>query len=398
MSVDRREFLGALAVPFLVPGSQTAPLYDLVVKGGHVIDPDQGLSAVRDVAVSGTRIARVAPDIPAPTARRTIGATGLIVTPGLIDVHVHVYDGVASVAAVADDTSLARGVTTVVDAGSAGATTFQGFRKYIIAPSRTRIYAALNISTVGLTMLNELEDLSLVDPKAAVAVVTAHRDSIVAIKVRLGSGLPHGQDLEVLRRARLASDESGVPLMLHIGGSSSPLDEILRVLRRGDMVTHTLREQPNGVIDAEGRVRDAFVAARERGVWMDVAHGSGNFSWATAERAAAQGWWPDTISSDLHARNTAGPVHDLATTLSKFLLLGLSLEEVVARASSGPAKVYRFPTGCGTLREGAEADVAAFRLSSEPFVFADSRKETRTGARGLVPEVTLRAGEPVGHL
>lgn len=392
---NRREFIAALTVPLVTFGRQSGPSYDLVIKGGRVIDPAQGLSAIRDVAISGSSIARIAAEIPATSARQVVAAVGNIVTAGLIDVHAHVYDGVAGVSAPADSASLATGVTTVVDAGSAGATTFPGFRRYIVTPSRTHIYAALNISSIGLTTLNELNDLSFVDAKAAAEVITANRDVIVAIKVRLTGNLPAGQDMEVLRRARAASDQGGVPLMVHIGGSSSPLDEIVGFLRKGDMVTHTLREQPNGVIDERGQVRHAFVAARERGVWMDVGHGSGNFSWPTAERAAAQGWWPDTISSDLHSRNTAGPVHDLATTLSKFLLLGLSLEQVIERATATPARIYPFRTGAGTLREGAPADIAIFRLSQEPFVFADSRKETRTGPRGLRPVMTFRAGARV---
>lgn len=386
----RREFLGAL--PALVLIGQAAARYDLLIKGGRVIDPAQGLSAAADVAVSGGAIARVAPDIPAASARQVIAAAGRIVTPGLIDVHVHVYEGVAAVAASADAASLAHGVTTVVDAGSAGATTFPGFRRYIVERSRTHVYAALNISTIGLTALDELSDLALVDPKAAAETIVANRDVIVAIKVRLGPNLPPGRDMEALRRARTASEQSGVPLMVHIGGSSSPLDEILAFMQRGDMVTHTLREPPHGVLDERGRVRQSFLDARARGVWMDVGHGSGNFSWATAERAATQGWWPDTISSDLHARNTGGPVHDLATTVSKFLLLGMTLEDAIARVTAKPAEIYRFAAGAGTLREGAPADVAVFGLSQEPFVFADSRKATRTGPRGLVPEMTFRSG------
>jgi dihydroorotase len=386
----RREFLGSLPAFAIV--AQATPPFDLLIKGGRVLDSAQALNTVQDVAISGSTIARVAADIPAANARQVVSASGLVVTPGLIDVHVHVYEGVAGVAASADATSLAHGVTTVVDAGSAGATTFPGFRRYIVERSKARIYAALNISTVGLTTLNELNDLSLVDPKAAAEVILANRDVIVAIKVRLGPNLPPGRDMEVLRRARAASDQGGVPLMVHIGGSSSPLDEIVGFLQRGDMVTHTLREQPNGVVDEQGRVRPAFLAARERGVWMDVAHGSGNFSWTTADRAAKQGWWPDTISSDVHSRNTSGPVHDLATTASKFLLLGMPLEQAIERVTATPARVYRFAAGTGTLRAGAPADIAVFRLSDDPFVFADSRKETRTGPRALVPEMTFRAG------
>ena len=423
MAHNRRQFLERLSVPLVslaspglaeaalvrrsangaratspgrsAEGANAAEVYDTLIKGGHVVDPAGGLSAVSDVAIAAGRIARVAPDLPAAGARRLVDASGRIVTPGLIDIHVHVFDAVAGVSMPADAGSLAHGVTTVVDAGSAGATTFPGFRKYIIEPSATRIYAAINISTIGLVTLNELTDLTLVDPAAAERVITANRDRIVAIKIRLTGALGAGQDLEVLRRARRASDATGVPLMVHIGGSPSPLREILASLKRGDVVTHVLREQPNGAIDAEGRVRESFLDARARGVVMDVGHGSGNFSWKTAELAAAAGWWPDTISSDLHSRNANGPVFDLATTMSKFMKLGMTLEETIARATAAPARLYPFPGGAGTLDEGAVADIAIFRLDQSRYVFTDSFKQTREGPRGLVPEATFRSGVKV---
>ncbi len=395
---DRREFLGLLSSIPLLSAARLRPLpaddhaYDLVIKGGHVIDPASGLSGVRDVAIREARIAAVAPDIPPSRARVLFDAAGRIVTPGLIDVHVHVFEGIAGVAMSADAGSLAHGATTVVDAGSAGATTFAGFRRYIVQPSVTRIYAALNISTIGLVSLDELSNPAFIDTKAAIETIEQNRDLIVAVKVRLTPALIGRRDLDVLQRARDVSDATGVPLMVHIGGSPSPLRDLLATLRRGDMVTHVLRERPHGVIDAGGRVRDEFQDARARGVVMDVGHGSGNFSWETAEAAAAQHWWPDTISSDLHSRNANGPVFDLATTLSKFLLLGLPLEQVVARATVAPAAIYPFPDGCGTLRPGAPADVAVFRFDDTSFTFTDSRRQTRVGKRGLIPDATFKQG------
>lgn len=402
---NRREFLGALsAIPFLGAGAgsprqdqdrPSAEPYDLLIAGGHVIDPAQKLSAAADVAIRGGTVAAVGPKLSGASTRDTLDARGLIVTPGLIDLHVHVYEGVAGVAMSADTGSLAHGVTTVVDAGSAGATTFPGFRRYIVEPAQTRIYSALNISTIGLVSLNELNDLAFVDPKAAARTIEANKDLIVAIKVRLTPNIPGTQDLECLRRAREASDASGVPLLVHIGGSHSPLKDILGLLRRGDLVTHVLREQPNGVIDAGGRVNAAFVDARERGIFMDVGHGSGNFSWATAEKAAAQDWWPDTISTDLHSRNVNGPVVDLPTTISKFMRLGLPLEEAIEKATAAPARVYPFPAGCGTLRPGAPADVALLRLEEGAFTLTDSRRQTRMSPRRLVPVATIRGGQRV---
>jgi dihydroorotase len=352
--------------------------YDLLVKGGKAVDPAQGLSAERDVAILGSKVVRVAANIPEGEARQVLNARGKIVTPGLIDIHVHVYEGVTTYGIPTDPNCIAKGVTTVVDAGSAGANTFPGFRKYVINVADTRVFALLNISVIGLTAdsedspYGELIDLRYADPKVAIRTIEKNRDVILGLKIRLDRDITGDHDIAALRLAREASDAVKLPLMVHIGDSYTPLKDILPMLNKGDVVTHCFRGEPGGILYTDGRIMPAVRSAVERGVHLDVGHGEGSFSFATAEKAMKQDVLPGTISSDLHHFDVDGPVFDLATTLSKFLHLGLTLEQVIERAATNPANVFGFPSGLGTLREGAEADVAVWTLSEGDFEFVDS--------------------------
>src|SRR5437867_5618689 len=264
---SRREFLRcslpsslvcAVAAGFedvLAAQSAPTPRYDLLIKGGRVIDPAQALSDERDVAVAGGRIARLDRDIPAREARQVLDARGKIVTPGLIDVHVHVYDGVAPLGIPADPNCIARGVTTVLDAGSAGAHTFPGFRKYVINVVDTRVYALLNISVVGQSTLSqdnqygELLNLGYANPKLAIRTMENNRDVILGVKIRLTRNIAGDHDLAALKLAREAADAVQLPLMVHIGGSYSPLKDILALLTKGDVITHSFRGAPGGILD-----------------------------------------------------------------------------------------------------------------------------------------------------
>lgn len=372
--------------------------YDLVVKGGRLIDPAQGISAPRDVAVSGTKVARVAESIPESEALHVLDAKDRIVTPGWIDIHVHVYDGVAPLGIPADPNCIAKGVTTVVDAGSAGAHTFPGLRKYVINVADTRVFALLNISVVGQSTLSqdnpwgELLDLRYANVDLAARTIERHRDVILGMKVRLTRNIAGDRDLEALRRARQAAEAAGVPLMVHIGGSASPIQEILKLLRPGDVITHSFRGGEGGILTGEGRVFDEVLEAVDGGVHLDIGHGAGSFSFDTAEAAMAQGLLPGTISSDVHQFNVNGPVFDLATTVSKFLHLGLSLEEAVARVTRNPSQVFGRLSELGALREGAEADIAVFELLDGRFDFVDALGGRRIGNRLLRPAATVKAG------
>jgi dihydroorotase len=413
-STTRRHFLRQAAVGSLVctltehfggllrAQGQATPRYDLLIKGGRVVDPSQKLSAVRDVAIAGAKVARIAETIDPAEARQTIDAAGRLVTPGLIDCHVHVYDGVGAYGIPVDPSCIARGVTTVLDAGSAGAHTFPAFRKHVINVADTRVYALLNISVVGLTTYSrdnpygELLELRYVNPKLAVRVIEQNRDAILGLKIRISEDITGERDLKVLGLAKEAADAARLPLMVHIGNSHSPLGAILGMLGKGDVVTHCFHGRANGILDDKGRVLAEVKAAVAKGVNLDVGHGAGSFSWDVAEKALKQDLLPGTISSDVHHFNVYGPVFDLATTLSKFLHLGLSLEQVIERATSNPGRVFGFPKGLGTLKEGTEADVAVFSLAEGDFTFVDAHGQKRRGQKKLVPVATVKAGRPYG--
>jgi len=419
-AIDRRDFLrrcseisavglgGAWYAPRLGdtscepdPGgarcASDAPPYDVVVSGGRLVDPAQDLDGLYDVGIRGGRVVTVAERIPRSEAERIVEAVDKIVTPGLIDCHVHVFDGVAQVGVQPDVVGIAKGVTTMVDGGSSGATTFPGFREYVARRARTRVFALLNIATPGMTVPNELADLDWVDPEAAARTIEANRDVIVGLKVRMLPGIPGGGDVEVMRRTREAADAAGVPIMVHIGGQTSPLSRILDFLRAGDVVTHALRRR-GSILAADGRVDPAVREAVARGVHLDVGHGRGNLDFDVAESVLAQGLRPTTISSDVHRGNVAGPVFGLPTTLTKFTTMGMSLPEAVAAASSAPAGIFDFGQELGTLRPGAVADVAVFERTEGAYQLTDSGGKIRAADHRLVPYAVLKAGRAYGSI
>jgi dihydroorotase len=372
-------------------------LHDIVISGGTVIDPASGLNALRDVAISGGRISEVASSVRAAAAATIIDATDRLVVPGLVDLHVHVYWGVADLSIEADPTCLGRGVTTVVDAGSAGANTFPGFRRSVVEASRGRVLAYLNISATGQIdpFLGELHDLRFADPERAAAVARANPDIVVGYKVRVSEMLAGPNGLAGLDRALEAGRATDLPVMVHIGGTPFDIEEVLDRLRPGDVVTHAYTGWRPGIVTDGGRVVPAAREARARGVRFDVGHGAGSFTWPIAEAAMADGFRPDTISSDLHRFNVAAPVHDLATTLSKFLLLGLSVDEVVAMATTAPAAALDRSEALGTLAVGAEADVTVLALEEGRFELTDSAGTMREARQRLVPVAVVRAGAPL---
>ena len=373
--------------------------YDLLITGGTVIDPASGLHDRRDVGIADGRIVAVAAGLSTSDTRDVVDATDRLVVPGLVDLHVHVYPGVADLSVEADPTCLGRGVTTVVDAGSSGANTFPGFRRHVVEASRGRVLAYLNISTTGQIdpFLGELHDLRFADPERAAAVARANSDVVVGFKVRVSEMLAGPNGLAGLDRALEAGRATGLPVMVHIGGTSFDIEEALDRLRPDDVVTHAYTGwNPGGILTDSGRVVAAAREARTRGVRFDVGHGAGSFTWRTAEAALADGFRPDTISSDLHRFNIAAPVHDLATTLSKFLLLGLSIDDVVAMATTAPAAALGpAGTGLASLAVGAAADVTILGLDEGRFDLVDSAGTSRSARQRLVPVATVRAGGSV---
>ena len=372
--------------------------YDLLIKGGTLIDPAQGIHAQKDVAFANSKVTEIGDDLPKTEAREIIDASGYLVTPGMIDLHVHVFYGVSHYGIHPDPTCLAKGATTVVDAGSSGADTFPGFRKYVIDVSETRILAQLNISSQGMISqeIGEFEIPEYANVDKACRVIEQHSDVILGVKVRLtkNSIVSKRSGMLPLHRAREAADAAGLPIMVHPQDAwCDSIDDILNVMRRGDILTHCFHGMKCGILDQHGQVRQSVHQAIERGVIFDVGHGAGSFSWDVVENAMSQGVDPQTISSDLHAYNVDGPVHDLATIVTKFLHLGMSIDDVISKVTSVPAQTVLMPDHIGTLRVGAWGDAVIFELRPGEFQLADTHGQIRTGHQKLDPIAIIKNGQ-----
>ncbi len=371
--------------------------YDLLIKGGMLADPAQGLSGERDVGFAAGRVAAVGECLDKDDGRAVIDAAGCVVTPGLIDLHVHVFAGVSHYGIEPDPTCLARGATTVVDAGSAGADTFPGFRKYVIDVSETRILAQMNVSSQGMLTeeIGEFEIPEYADVDKACRMIERHRDIVLGVKVRLTRNtiVSERSGMDPLYRAREAADAAGLPIMVHPQDAwCESIDDILNVMNGGDILTHCYHDYPCGILNGEGRIRDSVLEAIERGVVFDVGHGAGSFSWQIVEKALSQDVLPTTISSDLHIYNVNGPVYDLASVVTKFLHLGLSIEESISRVTSVPSAIIGMEGEVGTLSPGAFGDAVVFELREGDFRLEDSTGEVRTGKRNLVPVTVVKGG------
>ena len=371
--------------------------YDLLIKGGMLIDPAQHIHTHKDVAFADGVVAAVGDDLPGGEARKVLDASGRIVTPGMIDLHVHVFAGVSHYGIEPDPTCLAKGATTVVDAGSAGADTFPGFRKYVIDVSDTRIFAHLNISSQGMLTreIGELQILEYANVSKACEMIEQHRDVILGVKVRLtgNSIVSEEVGMQPLYRAREAADAAGMPIMVHPQGAwCGSIDDVLAVMRERDILTHCFHGRACGILDEQGRVRRSVREAMDRGVVFDVGHGAGSFSWGVVEQAMAQGIRPQTISSDLHIYNVNGPVYDLATVVSKFLHLGMTLDDAISRVTAAPAQILSMADQIGTLAPGAWGDAVIFELHEGQFHLMDSDGGVRIGREKLVPVTVVKSG------
>ena len=370
--------------------------YDLLIKQGHLFDPESGLVDVPlDIGISGDRIAKVAEEIFEEEAATVVDASDVCVSPGWIDLHVHVWDGVADLAIPGDPNCVGKGVTTAFDAGSAGADTYPGFQKYVIDVSATRIKAFLHVSSQGQLTKNigELTDLRYADVDRAIQMCEAHKEDIVGIKIRMSRNIVGENGKEGLKRAREVCEATGLPLMLHPNASPLSLADMLDEMRAGDVMTHCFHKSDTGVIDTDGKVRpEAVKAVEEDGILFDVGHGAGSFAFEVAEAALAQGLLPGTISSDLHKYNVNGPVYSLALTMSKFLHLGLSLEDVIRKVTCAPAAAMGMLDEIGVVREGTCADLSLFRVLEETVELRDAIGGTRTGERSIEHVSTIRGG------
>jgi dihydroorotase len=388
--------------------------YDTLVKGGHLLDPAAGRNGPFDVALAGGRVAAVDSDIPPGAAYRVIEATGRYVTPGLIDFHSHVFHQFTYWGVDPDTIGPRTGVTTWVDAGSAGAITLPGFRRYIAEPAASRVRAFLNISYIGLIGPEfELRSMEYCDVDLFERIFRLHTDMIVGVKVRMGTPTVGDNGVAPLREARRAAERCELPVMVHIADAPPEISEILALMAPGDIITHCFSGATMKLVDDDGNVLEDAKRAIDSGVILDVGHGAGGCTFASAEAMIAGGFPPDVISTDLHQmshhgaavmssdagasafiriRDDGTPKFDLPTALSKFMATGLSLEQVIAAATARPAELMGCAGEIGTLAPGARADLAVFELEQGSFEFIDVEGASRTGSQRLVNVATLIAG------
>jgi dihydroorotase len=373
--------------------------FDLLIKGGEVVDPGSGKQGRLDVAIKRNRIAAVDANIPTESAVRTIDATGQYVTPGLVDLHTHVYHSVTYWGIYADPVAARSGVTTWLDVGSAGAFNVQGFRDFIVKPSASRLYSLLNISTIGLTASSwELANLNYCDVDLCVKLGNLNRDLILGVKVRIDHNTTSGTGIEPLRRGVEAAQRLEQPMMVHIGYGPPTVTEVLPFLRPGDILTHCFTGGDMRIVDGAGKLLDDAKRVWDAGVVMDVGHGGGSFSFEVAEKLIEQGYKADVISSDIHQHSVNGPLFDLPTCLSKFLAIGMSFEDVIRAATVRPAQVMGLDSEIGTLKVGALADVALFTLEEGEFPLYDVHMEARTGRQLIRNTLTIVNGREMPRI
>jgi dihydroorotase len=391
--MNRRQFVSAAAAGAAmfarVPNARAAT-YDLIVKGGRVIDPSVGLDAVRDVAVAAGKIAAVEANI-AAEATNTIDARGKIVTPGLIDIHTH-----AARSKEGPPLALQDGVTGWVDAGTGGADNMDAIAS--VARGAPQIGRCLvNIARTGVIAPGgELHDINAANVALARGAIERNRDVVVGVKARLSNNVAGANDLEALRRAQEAAAPFNLPVMIHVGQNYSPLRAILALLKRGDIVTHMYAPGINGILDDKGILLPEVMAARRRGIIFDFGNGvADHFDWDTVEKATRQGLWPDTFSTDWNTASKTSGVVDLPNVMSKFIMFGMPLSQIIACATVNAARCFPSFDDRGTLNVGAPADVAILELRDGSFEFLDNYKGTRTGRQRLFPAETVLAGKHV---
>jgi dihydroorotase len=385
--------------------------FDLLIRGGRVIDPALGVDGRRDVGISAGRVAAVEATLAGSAARREIDAAGRIVTPGLIDVHTHVFRGADLYGVDVDSLARRSGVTTWVDAGSAGAFRIPALHEFIAEPAEARVLALINISYLGLAGLNydEYCNPAACNLEVLERVVAAQRNFVVGIKVRMGRDGFCNPDLGPLRLAIEAGQRTDLPVMCHISGTPPSIGEVVDLLRPGDIVTHSYTGAGQRLVDQDGRLDDHVRAARERGVLFDIGHGAGSFSFESAEALAAAEFWPDTISTDLHqlslpgrnlvadqaivaeVRGDGAPELTMLTVMAKLLSLGMPLVAVIDASTARPAAAIRRPD-LGSLRPGSVADVAILELTDRPLELTDIHGARRSARSWFSSAETIVAG------
>lgn len=417
---NRRRFVAGMGAAFAAAATGTLSLavraamgpddkFDLVIKGGELLDPGQGLHAKRDLGMRYGRIEAIEADIPAARALRVLDASGRIVIPGLVDLHSHVYPYGSAIGIPADELIPFQGTTTMVSAGDAGANNFAAFRRYVMAQTRTRLYAFVHIANIGLSGFPEPElyHLGFAQAEAAAKAVAENADIAIGVKVRMSENVIANAGIEPLKRAIRACEIAGggAKVMCHIGGVANPelMSQILDTLRAGDILTHCFSGFPNNAgkftnIVQEGKLLPAALAAKKRGVIFDIGHGGGSFDFTVAEAAMQQGCMPDTISSDIHVFSGNSPgMPYLTWVMSKFMALGFTLEQVVQMATAVPARIINRLPKLGTLQLGAPADATLIEVVQGAVEFVDTRDNKRQGKAYIKPVQAVLGGVPFGR-
>ena len=407
MTTSRRGFLtGTVAAGLALCNDAgwaqgTERSYDLVIKGGEVIDPASNLRGLRDVGIRGGVIRAIEPEISDERADRLLDASGKIVVPGLVDFHTHVYPYGSAIGIPPDELAPLTGTTTAVSAGDAGANNVALLRRAIAEPARTNVYAFIHIANFGLAgfPVGEMLNIEHAQVENCARALEANRDFALGVKVRESVNVVGENGLEPLRRAIQAAELAGpwARVMCHIGDAPGDLSELMGLLREGDVITHTYSGAGNNIVQ-DGKLLDSVKDARARGVLFGVGHGGGSFDYTVAEPALEQGFAPDFISSDIHvfSGNSPGQPY-LPWVMSKFLNLGLSLEDVIAKSTSAPGAAIDREPSLGRLMVDGAADLAVMDLVEEEVEFVDTRENSRTGTRWLRPVTTVRAGVPFGQ-
>lgn len=389
--LNRRQFLSAAAsIAMLARGPKAfGATYDLIIRGGRVIDPSIRLDAIRDVAISGGRIVAIEATI-AGDAADTIDARGSLVVPGLLDIHTHTARSAEGPSLVLRD-----GVTGWVDAGSQGADRIA--ETVAIARSAPQLGRVLiNIGRAGILPEGDTMDLKRADVAGARDAIAKNRDFIVGVKARLSRDVAGANDYEVLRRAQEVATSFGIPVMIHMGQTISPFPKLVGLLKRGDIVTHMFAPPPNSIIDDSGHILPEVLAARRRGVWFDVGNGSkGHMRWDIVAAIMKTGFWPDTFSTDWNTNSHETGVIDLPNCMSKLFGYGMALDETIARATVNAARVFPLFNDRGTLNVGATADVALLELREGNFEFLDNYNNKIIGSQRLFPSGTVLGGKRI---
>jgi len=373
-------------------------MYELLIKSGRVIDPAQNIDDRLDIAISGDKIAKVAKDIPLQESQRVVDAGDKIVTPGLIDIHCHVYDSILNIGVEPDDVGVKQGVTTVVDGGSAGQATFGGFPKYVIPASRTTVFCFLHLGSLGLSIMPELRDWEEIDLDATAATIESNRDVIKGIKLRLVGNIVASAGVEVVKIAKKVAKKFGLPIMVHIGDidkqvSPTLTQEFLPLMESGDILSHVFTTQLGSILRPDGTILPELREAMQRGVVLDVAHGRFNLSFEVARKSMAQGILPTTLSTDITIPSLTNIVYGMTVTMSKFMALGLNLKQVIEMSTINPARAINTQDRIGSLKPGMDADVSILDLLSGTWKLEDCEQQPIEATRLIAPSMTIKSGQ-----